>query len=331
MHGIATIITLATLSLSTLAMQHPSCINSDKNSTLSALKKPTKQKAKINFSNRKILKQQTQEHRNNLYKILIDNKVPKNIAKYVYKLNFLKKPTIKYKNQPEFKLKIDSYAKIFLRKIPNAQKFLQNNIDTLNAVEKKYSVNKESIVALILMESNLGKNKGKMNVFDALFTMSHKYTSSRTKFFTNELVSAFKLLASKNYFFRNNAMGSWAGAVGYVQFIPSSILAYAVDGNGDGIIDIINNKDDAIHSAGNYLKNAKWQYNKPIMQEISKPEGDICSMINKPYQGGKLFLAELDNERYFIVHNNHNTLLRWNRSFLFSYSVHSLSNKLKEK
>ena len=194
---------------------------------------------------------------------------------------------------------------------------------------------KEAIVSLILIESNLGENKGKLNIMDALFTMSHPYNSTRNKFFTNELIAAFKLLSSEKHYFRNNLMGSWAGAMGFTQFIPSSVLAYAVDGDADGKIDIINSKIDAIYSAANYLAQAKWAFNKSIMKEISKDELqniDLCKTLGESFQDGTLFLAQITpDERYFITYNNYQTIIKWNRSFVFAYTVHLLSSELKKQ
>ena len=163
--------------------------------------------------------------------------------------------------------------------------------------------------------------------------MSHPYNSKRNKFFLKELISSFKLLSSNKYYFQNGTLGSWAGAMGFVQFIPSSVLAYAVDGDGDNKIDIINNKIDAIHSAANFLKHAKWQKGQPIMQEIPKKQlrkVNICKTLNKPFHNGTLLLAEIKpKERYFITYNNYKTLLRWNRSFIFAYTIQQISQSLK--
>ena len=100
----------------------------------------------------------------------------------------------------------------------------------------------------------------------------------------------------------------------------------------DGIIDIINNKVDAIHSAANYLNKAKWQKGQSIITEISENELksiDICKDVNQPYKGGTLVLQELDPDRYFITYDNYQTILRWNRSFAFALGVQSVMNELK--
>lgn len=323
---------LLIITSSSFALTHPSCTKKEELPP----KKETRQtevKPFIDFTNKSILKKQTQEHRKTIYNHLIKEGIPTHIAKYAYKLNFIKRPTVDYKNQPEFKFTLDWYSRKFINRAPRARRFLSQYAEAFAQAEKKYGVDKEVIASLMLIESNLGKNKGRLNILDALFTMSHPYTSSRTDFFTGELISAFKLLSSNKHLFRNNTMGSWAGAMGYVQFTPSSVLAYAVDGNEDGITDIINNKVDAIHSAANYLKNAKWKQGEDVMIEINAEhltDIDVCKDLNQPYQNGVLVLAELNPERYIVTYNNYKALLRWNRSFMFAYGVQSVMNELKK-
>ena len=338
MHIIKTTFTIFIIFVSnSYALNHPSCIT--EKPSIEIVKPKTENPAKpiekpsINFTEKKILNQQTKEHRKFIYNTLIENGIPKQIAKYAYKLNFIERPTVESKNQAENTFTIDTYTKKFLNRIPRAREFMQDNLANLEKAQEQFNVDKETIVSLILIESNLGENKGKLNILDALFTMSHPYNSSRNKFFTNELISAFKLLSSEKHYFRNTLMGSWAGAMGFTQFIPSSILAYAVDGDGDGKIDIINNKIDAIFSAANYLSQAKWELGKPIMKENTKEElknVDICKTLGKDFQDGKLFLAQITpDERFFTTYNNYQTIIRWNRSFVFAYTVHLLSNELK--
>jgi membrane-bound lytic murein transglycosylase B len=329
------VIIYATIVSKAFALTHPSCIKDvEQQASKTTEVAIPKEKPKIDFSNKKILKQQTKEHRQYVYKVLIENKISPRIAKYAKKLNFIERPTVESKNQPEFTFTLESYTSRFIKRTPSAKKFLENNLEAFIEAEKQYGVDKEAIAALMLIESNLGGNKGKLKILDALFTMSHPYNSSRNTFFTNELVATFKLLSSNNYYLRSNTMGSWAGAMGYVQFIPSSVLAYARDGNGDGKIDIINNKIDAIYSAANYLKNAKWQKGQTIVQEIHKSELsniNLCKDLNKPYQDGTLVLAEIKpEERYFITYGNYNSLLRWNKSFVFAYTVQLIIDELKK-
>lgn len=315
-------------SVNAFALTHPSCVVTQPTVETTQTQNPT-----IDFSDKKELEVLTKEHHERIYRKLLAEGVPAHVAKYSKRLELLEKPSVSYKNQPESQLKIDSYTGKFVGRISLAKKFLENNAEYLNEAQQKFGVEKEVIVALMLIESGLGENKGKLKILDALFTMSHPYVSSRTGFFTNELVASFKLLSSNKHFFRPNTMGSWAGAMGYVQFIPSSVLAYAVDGNGDGMIDIINNRVDAIHSAGNYLQKVGWKKNTPILEELS-PEDVVkinpCTQNEKPYKNGRLVLGQIaENERYFVVYNNYDSIQKWNRSFLFAYTVNFIANELK--
>ena len=338
-NSLALIVISTLVSLHANAVTHPSCVvekPAEKPQDATVVEAPAKPVAKpvINFENKDTLKSQTNEHREFIYQSLLQNDIPKQIAKYAYKLNFIERPTVESKNQAENTSTIDTYAKKFLQRLPRAREFMNDNITHFNDAERKYGVDKETIASLILIESNIGENKGKLNIMDALFTMSHPYNSSRNKFFTNELVAAFKLLSSQKHYFRNTLMGSWAGAMGYTQFIPSSVISYSVDGDKDGKIDIINSKIDAIHSAANYLAQAKWEFNKPVMKEISRDDlkgVDFCKTIGQNFQDGKLFLAQVTpEERLFVVYGNYQTIIRWNRSFVFAYTVHLLSSELKK-
>ena len=114
------------------------------------------------FPIKKNLKKQTRKHHKYTYKVLIENKIPRHIAKYVKKLHLIERPTIKYKNQPEFTLNINSYTKKFISRVPSAKTFLKHNLKSFQQAEEKYNVDKEVIAALMLIESNLGKNKGKL-------------------------------------------------------------------------------------------------------------------------------------------------------------------------
>lgn len=339
-------IVLFLIPIQAFALTHPSCIQTKASTNVTSTieekiqtEQPIQTKKIIDFTNKEELKHITDEHRENMYTKLINEGVSKHIAKYVKTLELLEKPHTSYKKQPEHILTMEEYSSNFVKKIPYAKLFLEDNMEYLLEAEKKFSVDKETIVALITIESNLGQNKGQTNILNALFTMSHPSLSTRNSFFTNELVSAFKLISSNKHFFRANTMGSWAGAMGYTQFIPSSVIKYGFDGNDDGTIDIINNKVDAIYSAANYLNQVQWKKNEKILEKVTEEEIskiDPCKDNGQPYQNGTLFLAELGNkqnnisDKYFILYNNYYSILKWNKSFLFAYTVNYISNELKK-
>jgi len=157
-------------------------------------------------------------------------------------------------NQPEKKLTWGMYKnKVVTRqKIEKGILFVQDNIDSLNKAESKYGVPKEIIASIIGIESFYGKYKGNNNAIDAISTMAFQGSKRRQSFFTKELTSFF----NNCYDNELNPMeqkSSWAGAFGYPQFISSSIRAYGIDFNDDGIIDLNNSVDDSIGSVANYL------------------------------------------------------------------------------
>jgi membrane-bound lytic murein transglycosylase B len=287
----------------------------------------------IAFDNKKLLAKQLASHRAAMYKGLIKNGITKENAKKVYKLNFLEKPVSSAKSQPEFVMTIDLYTSKFLKHEFVAKAFFHEHLDVLNDAQTQYGVDKEIIVALITMESLAGYRKGDINILETLFTLA--YTSKRREFFTKELLAAFKLMQSPEYHFHLDTKGSWAGAMGYSQFMPSSVLNYAVDGDKNGVIDIINSPIDAIYSAANYLNKAGWKYGEPVVIELTTEELqhiDVCAAIDKPYEGGKFVLQETNpNERFFVVYNNYNAIIRWNRSFLFAYTANKIASTLKVK
>lgn len=286
----------------------------------------------VAFNNKTLLAKQLNDHRKTIYRVLVKQGISAKNAKQVYRLEFLERPIASSKAQPEFTMTIDAYTSKLLRNELIAKSFMQEHMQTLLNAEQKYGVDKEIIVALITMESMAGRRKGDIRILDSLFTLS--YSSRRSSFFTDELVAAFKLMESGKHNFAFETTGSWAGAMGYTQFMPSSLLHYGVDGDNDGMVDIINNPRDAIYSAALYLNKAGWKYGEKILKEISEADlsgVDICSAVNKPFEGGKLTLQEASpRERFFIVYNNYNSILRWNRSFLFAYTAHTISQKLKE-
>ena len=198
-NSIALVIFSTLFSLNANALMHHSCVvekpvekttesPQGEIASVEVLTKPVV-KPTINFEHKDMLKTQTKEHQEFIYQTLLQNGIPKQIAKYAYKLNFIERPTVESKNQAENTFTIDSYAKKFLQRLPRAREFLNDNIAHFNDAERKYGVDKEAIASLILIESNLGENKGKLNIMDALFTMSHPYNSSRNKY---EFVSSIE-------------------------------------------------------------------------------------------------------------------------------------------
>ncbi len=181
-------------------------------------------------------------------------------------------PRIVYndKNQSEFKLTLDEY----LRRTVNAERvragrnMAKKYPTLLGKTHAKYGVPRHVILAFWGMESNYGSVKKAYRLKDAFFTLM--YDGRREKFFTEQLLALMKI-TDKNGTDINDVYGSWAGAMGHFQFIPTTLSQYGADGNGDGKIDIINNVSDAMFSAGNYLNKLGWDDTQPIARRVLIP------------------------------------------------------------
>lgn len=174
------------------------------------------------------------------------------------------------KNQSEFKLTLEEYLKrtVNNNRIAQGKKMHSTYPTMLSRVEKKYGLQPHVLLAFWGMESNYGAVKSRHKLTDAFLTLM--YDGRREKFFSEQLLSLMKT-ADKNKLDINNIRGSWAGAMGHFQFIPTTLAQYGVDGNGDGRVDIINSVGDAMFSAGNYLNKLGWNPNERIVRKVILP------------------------------------------------------------
>ena len=174
------------------------------------------------------------------------------------------------KNQSEFKLTLDGYLTrtVNQNRIIQGQKMRHKYPSMLARVENKYGVPPHVILAFWGMESNYGDVKARHKLTDAFLTLM--YDGRRETFFGNQLIALMKI-ADKNNLDINDVHGSWAGAMGHFQFIPTTLAQYGVDGSGDGRVDIINNVGDAMHSAGNYLNKLGWDKSQRIVRRVALP------------------------------------------------------------
>ena len=173
-------------------------------------------------------------------------------------------------NSPaEFTWTWDRYRKLFIepKRIKNGKLFIKKNLQTLERAEAQFGVPKEVITAILGVETRYGKIMGSYRVLDALSTLSFDYPR-RSNFFSQELINLL-LLARENNLDIFKLKGSYAGAMGYGQFIPSSYRAYAVDFDNDGSVDLLNSVEDAIGSIANYLFQHGWKSNYPIIWEVN--------------------------------------------------------------
>ena len=174
------------------------------------------------------------------------------------------------KNQSEFKLTLNEYLNktVNSTRIAKGRKMRNTYPTLLSRVDKAYGLPPHVILAFWGMESNYGEIKSRHRLVDAFFTLM--YDGRREKFFGDQLLALMNI-ADKNSLDINKIRGSWAGAMGHFQFIPTTLSSYGVDGDGDKRVDIINDLPDAMFSAGYYLNQLGWNKNERIAQRVYLP------------------------------------------------------------
>ena len=175
---------------------------------------------------------------------------------------------IKYdRYQPEFYEDTKTYVskRSSNKKLNKGINFYSENKDLINLVEKNYNIEKELLLALMGIETNFGTYVGKMDILSSLATLS--YDQRRSEFFTKELLILLKLI-DQNQIDYLSLYGSWAGAFGFFQFMPSTIKNHAIDYNKDNYIDL-KSSEDAYASAANYLQKIGWKKDSPCFYKIN--------------------------------------------------------------
>ena len=225
----------------------------------------------------------------------------------------------------------DDYKAIFIKKkrIRDGKKFINENIKTLERAEKEFGVSKEVITAILGVETNFGSNKGSYKVIDSLTTLGFD-DPRRSKFFRSELIQFF-LLTRENNLDIFKTKGSYAGAMGYAQFISSSYRAYAIDYDGDGYVDLFNSVDDAIGSIANYLKVHGWKREGSI---VVKTYPNNVRKFYKPHKSLTQFIpltfTENGEELHFIGDDNFRAIARYNISDVYAMAVYYLAEEFKK-
>lgn len=243
------------------------------------------------------------------------------------------------RRQPEGRLTFSRYLDIigYSRKIADGKKFYRENKQLVDEIASKYGVNPQVLVAIIGMESHFGKIQGDFRLIDTLTTMS--YEGRRRTFFSKELNNVLDIAAEQGIEYED-MRGSWAGAMGWCQFMPSSYKAYAVDHDGDGFKDIWKNKADALASAAKYLSSNGWSTKKSHnyvarydhkkiehsnlrncnkSNELCECSGDMC-LISVRYDGNML--------KPYVSGGNIKVLMKWNRSYYFGLAVMFIADKI---
>lgn len=252
------------------------------------------------------------------------------------------------------------YRPIFMTqdRLDGGVEFARQHADALARAEKEFGVSRHIITAIIGVETRYGRHKGNFRVVDALATLAFDYPP-RAPFFRSEL-KHFLHLKEEAHIDLLSATGSYAGAMGFPQFISSSYRNFAVDFDGDQHIDLINNPVDAIGSVANYFKAHGWDQQKPVAsvarylgeddQEASldsvvnqdlKPVLSVADLRKRGLQADADYPADAlatalrlegaDGTEYWIALNNFYVITRYNRSPLYALAVYQLSEALRQK
>ena len=223
------------------------------------------------------------------------------------------------RNQPEFKMTFDRYLEIVVsnERVKRGRALLQENRAAIDRFAAPVGIPTSIVVALWGIESNYGTRLGDFEVVPALATLA--YNGFRAQFFRSQLIAALKIV-SQGHIGLHAMKGSWAGAMGQCQFIPTSFLAYAADGDGDGRMDIWTNKADVFASIVNYLRRVGWRPGLPWGEEVAA--GAAAG------QGERIVRPAGANGPAYRTTENFRVILRWNQSDFFGLAVGLLSDKI---
>tara|TARA_B100000941_G_C28475890_1_gene539143 strand:+ start:148 stop:1143 length:996 start_codon:yes stop_codon:yes gene_type:complete len=265
--------------------------------------------------------------------------------------------------QPEFYEDTKTYIKKRANKdkVKKGLALYKNQKNIINKIENNFYIEKELLLALMGIETNFGKYLGKMDIISSLATLS--FDKRRSAFFTNELLVLLKLIDDKTVD-KNTLYGSWAGAFGNFQFMPSTIKNYALDFNKNSDIEL-KKIDDSFASAANYMNKIGWQKNEPCFYKIELKKNIPNKYLNssarkivnkKKVKFFKQYLKSPEtfniNENLlsaviipdkdiipgaknlkpaFLVFSNYEQILKWNRSLRFALAVCTLKDKIKNE
>ena len=256
------------------------------------------------------------------------------------------------RRQPEFTLTFSDYMKrvVTATRIKKARARYDKHKVLLDRVSKRYGVQPRFIVALWGIETDFGRLTGGFDVIPALATLAHD--GRRSAFFRAQLLNALTVI-DQGHIAADKMKGSWAGAMGQVQFMPSSFLNFAVDFDGDGRKNLWTSQEDVFGSAANYLAKSGWNGSenwgrkvklptpfdenlinyKKIMKPLREwdelgvlrddgtrlPSGDIRASLVRPKEG---------QGPNFIIYGNYRAILKWNRSHYFALAVGHLADAI---
>jgi membrane-bound lytic murein transglycosylase B len=292
--------------------------------------------------------------KNNISEVTFDTSMSKVV--------FLPK-VIKYdRYQPEFYEDTKTYIskRTSNQKVKKGVEIYEKNSEFIDSIDNKFSVEKNLLLALMGIETNFGTYVGKMDILSSLATLS--YDKRRREFFTKELITVLQLV-DIGVIDRSLLYGSWAGAFGYFQFMPSTIKNYAIDYDKNNIIELKTTKD-SFASAANYINKIGWKKNQPCFIKVDLKENTPKNLLNtsakklknkKDFKTLKKFISydrtyEINDNLIaaiitpdkdiipnsknlkpaYIVFENYEKILKWNRSLRFALAVCTLKDKFKD-
>ena len=265
--------------------------------------------------------------------------------------------------QPEFYEDTKTYVskRTSKDKVKKGKRIYKKNKNLINIVDKEFKVEKELLLALMGIETNYGTYLGKMDIISSLATLS--YDKRRSEFFSNELITILKLI-DQNKVDKDILFGSWAGAFGNFQFMPTTISNYAIDYNNNSIIEL-KEAEDSFASAANYLNKIGWRKNEPCFFNIELNENIPRKLLNtsakkikhkRKFKYYKKYIKEFENlnigdnvkvavitpdsdivknnnklKPAYLVFSNYDRVLKWNRSLRFAIAVCTLKNKFENE
>ncbi|MEK7245145.1 MAG: lytic murein transglycosylase [Pseudomonadota bacterium] len=255
------------------------------------------------------------------------------------------------RRQPEFTLTFREYMEKVVppARVEKGRQRLGENRAMLDEISAKYGVQGRFLVAFWGVESDFGRLTGGFPVVAALATLA--YDGRRSAYFRKELIFALEII-DRGHVTPERMVGSWAGAMGQTQFMPSSFRSFAVDHDGDGRIDLWNSRPDVFASAANYLKRSGWKGDETWGRAVNLPAGFDARLIGTgvvrtlaewsalgltradgnalPARALKASVvrAEGDKGPAFLVYDNYRAILKWNRSTFFAIAVGSLADRI---
>jgi membrane-bound lytic murein transglycosylase B len=255
------------------------------------------------------------------------------------------------RKQPEFTLTFAQYLQrvVPASRVAKGRKKFAENREILDVIGQKYGVQPQFIVAFWGIETDFGRVTGGFRVIPALATLA--FDGRRSAYFRKELLQALRII-DEGHISAPKMMGSWAGAMGQAQFMPSSFNGYAVDHDGDGRKDIWTTREDVFASAANYLSRHGWRGGERWGRRVRPPTGFDASLrglkVKKPIAAwaalgvtlpdgtplpgtelqASLIVPAKEGGPAYLVYENYRVILKWNRSHYFAIAVGRLADQI---